>query len=138
MELYCLTLKCLPDFVHGLFFFPARFLFEFETASLWLLSEIVFCYGTAFSKYFNLFEYICTVCSAKLMQILTCMFWRSVMSKNRSAGLIRLNNSYRSHSKSKTVLKLCILSVPPCSECAATHFGSTAVISLVLWCSNSV
>ena len=94
----------------------------FETASLWLLSETVFCYGTVCSKYFNLFKYsyICTACSAKLMQILPGMFLRSVMSKCRSAGLIRLNNRYRSHSKSKAVLKLCILSVLHCSECTAT------------------
>jgi hypothetical protein len=99
-------------------FRSVRFLFEFEIASLWLLSETVFCYGTVFMKYFNHFKYICTACSAKLMHVLPCMFWSSVISKSRSAGLIRLN-SYRLHSKSKMVLKLCFLSVPPYSGCTA-------------------
>ena len=65
------SLKCLHDVVQGQLFFScfrsARFLFEFETASLWLLSETVFCYGAVLSKYFNLFKYISTACSAKLI-----------------------------------------------------------------------
>lgn len=120
-------LKCLHDIQGRIFFFPllpfcTLPVWVFETASLWLLSETLFCYGTVCSKYFNLFKYsyICTACSAKLMQILPGMFLRSVMSKSRSADLIRLSNSYRSHSNSKAVWKLCILSVTPCSECTAT------------------